>query len=674
MEFVRLQQLSRPDAVQTFGQLGQEFDSESSSSFAQQHVGTKQFENFRPRVEGLTCAEREPVVALAYTPYGKKAQLAVAHGTKISFWNANKAASNNKGGAASKKKRKGATATSSAVNSVPLEAMTEPAYSVNKFKDLATCLSVRADGKLLVAGEAGGSLAVLEWEEGSVLRRLKGHSNAPLCCGFSSGLTQILSGGKDRTLRLYDISASSNANLLTWNHAHADFVKALAPSPDQPFVWLTGGAEGVCKLWDSRIDNRRNQSGSGTGVEGSISTPGAAAHYNGCIGSFGTTSSGASDVHKQMVLDPVEAVAWYPGSTMFVSAAGTSVRVWDVRKGGNDGLLSCFGSSHHTKELTDVSVSESGDFIVSGSLDHTCRVWDARSYGHVYAFAHESAVSKCSFGGSDDFLAVGQQNGRFTVRKQFKPKRNPDGSISTQKITKKKKIVNKAAIGQPLTTRYYKRGQAAEPEAGDEVVNGLAKKQKLTHVEHSLRKFQYRKALQQAISCGSFSYALSFLDELESRSATRQAVSGLSDQELLDLLQWLGRVIDLGEAVCFRKLIANLFEELCRANEEQAGLIAAGGLVGGSSGSYGSVGPSSGSSSKGRSLNTSSSTTGAAPGTSASAVVTNSITGTASLTDSKNPFLLRELEVIRGKVNSELNMQQKTLRPLLGILDTLLSQ
>ncbi|CAD7951260.1 unnamed protein product [Amoebophrya sp. A25] len=144
-----------------------------------------------------------------------------------------------------------------------------------------------------------------------------------------------------------------------------------------------------------------------------------------------------------MVLDPVETVAWYPGSMMFVSAAGTSVRVWDVRKGGNDSrLLSCFGLSHLIKELTDVSVSESGDFIVSGSFDPTCRVWDARSYGHVYAFAHESAVSKCSFGGSDDFLAVGQQNGRFTVRKQFKPKTNPDGSISTKKITKQKKIVN----------------------------------------------------------------------------------------------------------------------------------------------------------------------------------------------------------------------------------------
>ena len=126
MEFVRLQQLYRP----------------GQKALCQGEVTdkAKEFQLFRKRIEG-DSPDNEQIVGLVYNPVGKKAQMALAHGTKVSFYNVAKLTNR-------------------------ITPPGEAVYSVNKFKDLATCLSVRQDGRLLVGGEAGGSLAVMEWEEG----------------------------------------------------------------------------------------------------------------------------------------------------------------------------------------------------------------------------------------------------------------------------------------------------------------------------------------------------------------------------------------------------------------------------------------------------------------------------------------------------------------------------
>ena len=97
----------------------------------------------------------------------------------------------------------------------------EKTASLNKFKDYATCITYRPDGKLLLAGEQGGSAAVFDIANNSVLRRLKGHSDSILSCAFS--MSKAATGSKDKSIRLWDIAAAEC--VLTWENAHNDQVK-----------------------------------------------------------------------------------------------------------------------------------------------------------------------------------------------------------------------------------------------------------------------------------------------------------------------------------------------------------------------------------------------------------------------------------------------------------------
>jgi len=58
--------------------------------------------------------------------------------------------------------------------------------NVSKFKDLAQCAAWRSDGKLMLAGEASGTCAVIETETRKVLRRLRGHNDAVVCAAFAA--------------------------------------------------------------------------------------------------------------------------------------------------------------------------------------------------------------------------------------------------------------------------------------------------------------------------------------------------------------------------------------------------------------------------------------------------------------------------------------------------------
>ena len=174
MDFIRLPELQRPPP--------------GAAYLAPLSEQTKLFQQYRPRIEGK---EDGPVAAVAFCPSQadpssegfdetKRKQLfALAHGTRLTVHNVR-----------SKQKL----------------------MSMNKFKDLATCLNYRSDGKLLVAGEAGGTLAVMETAGGSVLRRLKGHTGGVTAAMFSANRTEVLSASKDKCLKLFDITATSSAS------------------------------------------------------------------------------------------------------------------------------------------------------------------------------------------------------------------------------------------------------------------------------------------------------------------------------------------------------------------------------------------------------------------------------------------------------------------------------
>lgn len=133
-----------------------------------------------------------------------------------------------------------------------------------RFKDVAYSGTLRADGKLLVAGGAEGIVQVLDANSRAVLRQLKGHKAAVRAVRFSPELTQVVSGGDDATVRVWDVTQGAQVNRLD---GHEDYVRVVAACPTAYDRWLTGGYDHNALLWDTRTGERVAAVDHGAAVE-----------------------------------------------------------------------------------------------------------------------------------------------------------------------------------------------------------------------------------------------------------------------------------------------------------------------------------------------------------------------------------------------------------------------
>ena len=89
--------------------------------------------------------------------------------------------------------------------------------------------------------------------------------------------------------------------------------------------------------------------------------------------------------------------------------------------------------------------------------------------------------------------------------------------------------------------KYFYRGQyAVMPDTTDIVQSMKTRKQKLQKFEHSLKQFQYKKALNQALEQNSPEVVYSLFEELIQRSGALEiALANRSESELMQLLNFI---------------------------------------------------------------------------------------------------------------------------------------
>jgi len=220
--------------------------------------------------------------------------------------------------------------------------------------------SFSPDGRLIVT--AGENAAILwDRESGAELRVFLGHTEAVKSAVFSPSGKLVLTASADGTARLWDPATGKEVKRIVppkvrvmaagREHNQVTGVESAIFSPDGTKI-LTGGSDGIARLWDA---------GSGEQILQLTTT-------------WGTLLGGSATC-----------VAFSPdGRQILTGTRDKTVQLWDAIRGSElrrfegriypyDEMQSPYG------EIAAVAFSPTGRVALTGSNDRTPRMWDTRT-------------------------------------------------------------------------------------------------------------------------------------------------------------------------------------------------------------------------------------------------------------------------------------------------------
>lgn len=200
------------------------------------------------------------------------------------------------------------------------------------------------------------------------------HTNAILSARFAPDGKTVLTGGQDKTVRLWDTQTGQELDTFQEYQApqHAIF------SPDGNYV-LSGGYDGSAELIE-RTTNQVKQrfDGNNGAIYGLVFSPDG--KQIAIASGDGTTTlwdTATGQVLRVLEIDSKElrAVAFSPdGKYLVTTNVDAAVRLWLVENG-----TAVREFEGHTDEVTSVAFSPDGKWIVTGSRDKSVRLWDVAS-------------------------------------------------------------------------------------------------------------------------------------------------------------------------------------------------------------------------------------------------------------------------------------------------------
>ncbi|KAB5554388.1 WD40-repeat-containing domain protein [Coniochaeta sp. 2T2.1] len=399
--------------------------------------------------------------------------------------------------------------------------------SIGRFESVARSGEIRADSRVLVAGDDSGKMQVFDVANGTravILKTWHVHKQPVWVTKWSPReLTTLMSASDDKTVRLWDLA--SNTSTRTFN-GHQDYVRCgtfMSGPGGHTNTLVTGSYDSTVRLWDPR-------------------SPG---------GSVLTFKHAA----------PVETVLPLPSGTTLLAASGNTISVLDLVAAKPLHLI-----TNHQKTVTSLSLACHGTRVVSGGLDGHVKVFETSGWNVVSGSKFPSPILSLSVitagsNADDRHLAVGMQSGVLSIRTRL------TGAVAERAARRAAEQAARdagpAALDRLDDTIAKRKRQALTSRAmellGESVdfvipanPDGTSKRKrrvKLHPWQKDLQAGRFAQALDYVIDttqpdCSPLT-ALTVLVALRHRSALREALQGRDEVSVQPVLRWVSRhVVD----------------------------------------------------------------------------------------------------------------------------------
>ena len=304
-------------------------------------------------------------------------------------------------------------------------------------------MTLSPDGAQIATGEGysrSGRVKLWDVATGKKIATLSGHTRGVLSVAFSPDGTKIVSGSRDNTIKVWDVSnhtaittlehaqfytvaisddktmlasMSGDKQIKLWNVAtgqniatlegHSDRVRSLVFSPDGTIL-ASGALNGEIRLWNVATGQNTD-----TFVEHSGEIRSLA------FSSDGTTLASAAEDAKVKVWnvgtgqntdtlrhsDRVWSLAFLPnGTTLASGTADGKIELWNIATGQNTATL-----EGHGREVRSLAFSPDGTTLASGA--YRIRLWNIVTGQNTDTLANYTAVQSLAFSPDGTILATG---------------------------------------------------------------------------------------------------------------------------------------------------------------------------------------------------------------------------------------------------------------------------
>lgn len=373
--------------------------------------------------------------------------------------------------------------------------------NLSRFQKTAYGATFRQDGRMLAAGDEEGHVKLFDTTSRNILRLFKGHTAPVHRTYFTADKLQLASFADDKSVRLWDVTKEKLVQ--TYEDAHSDYIRAGAMHPQSGHMFVSAGYDGKINLYDTRAEQAVTR----------------------------TLDHGS----------PVESMLFLPNGSVFISAGGTQIRVWDLISG----CRTLTTISQHHKTITCLQLASDGRRLLSGGLDRHVKIYDVSTYKTVHTLTYPNAVVSLGVAAKDQAVVAGMVDGLVSIKRM---------DVESQP-SHLKQIRESNRFRRPRQQKLLKNDQEIEPE--QQVKRKKIKTNKLQKFDLYLRQYSYKKALD----CVMTGYvqkvepenAVAVITELQHRGALEIALKNRPEEAIILFIKFIRN--HLGEARFMRPLL-----------------------------------------------------------------------------------------------------------------------